>query len=418
MKVLILIDYPKAFDSPSFRHLHASWASFGLPIWVRRLLASLYTRAMSCILVVNGCFSPRIERTKGIFQGTVLSPHLFNIFTDELIHRLNPHFPQRTTLLAFADDHALLCSTITEAKDLLRSTIAWATPRGLNINCEKSLLLSETDTVLRVTPSISIKSARQGVCLGIPFTPAGIDWETHFTTSIKEASSHLRVLLFQTRSWPLMSRAHLYRTFVRPTMDYGMALFAVHTLDLHDGRPTQLADVWAQIKNFHSYACRLISRQQTNNRRLPEVLGEPCPVHRARETALRAMMLDAPYTTHTPKPDLLRTFWEWNASTPRAWPHAVSLKQRLSLFLKERAASIDRRIDYRLHPDTQIHLLHWWKKTFAYGTRCPCGAPFHQIQHTSCLPHPCGNINNLLAARNIEGIDETFDVWWETLHAN
>ena len=129
------------------------------------------------------------------------------------------------------------------------------------------------------------------------------------------------------------------------------------------------------------------------------------------------MMLGAPYTTHTPKPDLLRAFGEWNASMPRAWPHAVSLAQRLSLFLEERAAFIDRRIPYRLRPDTQTHLLHWWKKTFAYGTRCPCGAPFHQIQHTPCLPHPCGDISTLLAARDIEGIDETFGLWWETLHA-
>ena len=119
----VLIDYSKAFDSPTFHHLRQSWRDFNLPPWLCRILASLYTREMSCILTVNGCHSDKIHRTKGIFQGTVLSPHLFNIFTDDLVRRLNPHYPERKTLLAYADDHVLICNTLAEAKNYLKTIV-------------------------------------------------------------------------------------------------------------------------------------------------------------------------------------------------------------------------------------------------------------------------------------------------------
>ena len=54
--VRVLIDYTKAYDSPNFNNIRLSWQIFGLPAWMQRLLASLYTTSMRCRLCVNGTF--------------------------------------------------------------------------------------------------------------------------------------------------------------------------------------------------------------------------------------------------------------------------------------------------------------------------------------------------------------------------
>lgn len=416
-RIKVLIDYKKAFDSPLFDDLRQSWAKFGLPLWIQRLLDSLYTQDMTCVLVVNGCHSPLIHRTKGIFQGAVLSPHLFNIFTDEMVEKLNPHYPRSTSLLAFADDHTVLASTLSEARDLLQVAIAWAAPKGLMINSSKSSILDRSgkDSVITIG-DVSIRSVKRATYLGIPFTPEGIDWEHYVTQNVKDAERHVRFLCYQTRSWPLMARAHLYRTFVRPTLEYGNALFALQTVNLDTATIHDHQASWGRLAKFHLYASRLIARQNSDNRLFPQLIGEPSPLDRAREIAIRSHLGGAPFAqSFSPPPSILSEFEDWNATAPRHWPESVTMKQRLSLFLRERSGVIDRRIDHRLDPTTQEHLLHWRKKSFAYRRICLCGDDFTQLEHEPCLPMPFGPMSELLKEANIAAIDHTFALWWGLL---
>ena len=413
-RVKVFIDYAKAFDSPYFSDLRQSWATFGLPEWIQRLLASLYTRSMSCKLVVNGCHSPIIHRTKGIFQGTVLSPHLFNIFTDELVRRLNPNNPHSSNLLAYADDHVLLCSTLTEAKDFLRIAIAWAAPKGLNINGNKSAILDREhpDAVLHMDMNLTIRSSRKTTYLGLPFTIDGIDWEDYITQNIKEASSHLRLLLYQTRSWPLMTRVHLYRTFVKPQLEYGSALFALQTVDLDYASAIHHEALWEKLHTFHRYGSRLICRQKQDNRLLATIIGESSPIKRARELTLRAFLHAAPFTLSTPTPAIIDTF-SASIDDNDVSLSKTTLTKRLASFLEPPRP--EKTIDHHLQPSTQEHLLHWLKKTFAYKHTCLCGSPFSQITHTNCLPQPHGDMVTLLATKHCLKIDDTFKTWWELL---
>jgi len=368
---------------------------------------------MSHILTVNGCHSDKIHRTKGIFQGTVLSPHLFNIFTDDLVRRLNPHYPERKTLLAYADDHVLLCNTLAEAKDYLNTAIAWANPRGLKINSTKSFILYDHETTVNALNNITIHSRPVGKYLGIPFTTAGIDWVTHFSNAIKEVSPFLRLRLHQTRTWSITARHHLYRTFVRPTIDYGLTLFAIHSLNLSTAKPSSHHDVWHEMEQFHHDACRLIARQKQPNRLLAEILGEPSPLQRARETALRSLLKNLPFTTDIERPTILEAFNNWNTATPRAWPTAFTIQQRLHQFLKEQNPLPDRRIPHQLDNDSQHHLLHWRKKTFGYGKTCVCGDRYNQHQHSTCLPE--ANITSLLHSNQFTEIENIFSIWWAIL---
>ena len=370
---------------------------------------------MSCVLVVNGCQSEIIQRSKGIFQGTVLSPHIFNVFTDELVHRLNPSFPQRTTLLAFADDHALLTNSLAEARDLLKIAVGWATPKGLKINGQKSSIIDATnETSMIKEKDVTIKSVKRQTYLGLPFTKDGIDWTFYYKENIHQAKKHLNVLCYQTRSWPLMSRAHLYRTFVRPTFEYANVLFAIYSVNLDTLEVTCFKEVWKDITEFHENACRVLCRQGSFNRLLPQILGELSPIARAREMALRCVINQAPFIHHIQQLSIVESFEVWNDSTQRRWPDMITLKQRLARFLKN---DHPKKIDYRLEADVQEHLMFFHRKSFAYKRPCNCGQPFTQTAHLNCLPSPHGDINTLLAEKNIEKINRTFRNWWNILNA-
>ena len=413
-RVKVFIDYEKAFDSPKFKDLKSSWKSFGLPSFLQNLFAALYTTQMSCVLVVNGYQSQKITRSKGIFQGTVLSPHIFNVFTDELVHRLNPSFPLRTTLLAFADDHSLLANSLAEARDLLRIAIAWATPKGLKINGQKSSIIDATsETSMIKEKEMTIKSVKRQTYLGLPFTKDGIDWEFYYKENITQAKKFLNVLCYQTRSWPLMSRAHLYRTFVRPTFEYANVLFAIQSVNLDTLEVTSFKEVWKEIVQFHENACRIICRQGSFNRLLPQILGELSPIARAREMALRCVINQAPFTQQLDKLSIIVSFELWNDATQRRWPDMITLKQRLARFLEH---DHPKKIDYRLEADIQEHLMYFYRKSFAYKRPCICGQPFTQIAHLDCLPSPHGDITILLAEKDIEKIHETFRNWWNILN--
>jgi len=112
-----------------------------------RLIYSLYCYATASILSVNGQRSPPIPRTQGLFQGPPLPPELFSLIIDALIRSFHTRFsPGHATLLsvilAFADDIMVLSRYLYEAYEMVKYIAAWSSPRGIEINFRKCVVLS------------------------------------------------------------------------------------------------------------------------------------------------------------------------------------------------------------------------------------------------------------------------------------
>jgi hypothetical protein len=74
----------------------------------------------------------------GVPQGGSLSPFLFNLYVDDLIHQLNDN---SDLVLAFADDIAVATSSRTQLTRVIKCLENWSSINGIRINKAKSAIL-------------------------------------------------------------------------------------------------------------------------------------------------------------------------------------------------------------------------------------------------------------------------------------
>ena len=72
------IDYAKAFDSVDHRKLWKIFKEIGVPVHLTCLLRNLYTGQEATLRIIHGTID-RFKTGKGVCQGYILSPWLFNI---------------------------------------------------------------------------------------------------------------------------------------------------------------------------------------------------------------------------------------------------------------------------------------------------------------------------------------------------
>jgi hypothetical protein len=164
--VCVLLDLKKAYDSVDREALFRTLSSLHLPPDIRVLLSRLYANS-ECRVRVADCHSAPIPTSRGVMQGSVLSPLLFNILLESAIREASAQWdsanllgikrlrcqdndifaPQtgnveessvHVRLLAYADDISLLCDTTDEACLMVQILGNALTRHGLQIAPEKS----------------------------------------------------------------------------------------------------------------------------------------------------------------------------------------------------------------------------------------------------------------------------------------
>ena len=105
-----LLDLSKAFDSISHEVLIEKMLSLGFPNGANALIASFLDKCIQSIqrVNVNGIFSDWIEIKRGVPQGTVLGPLLFNLYVNDIQEQLY----EGCTLVQYADDSMVFSSSI------------------------------------------------------------------------------------------------------------------------------------------------------------------------------------------------------------------------------------------------------------------------------------------------------------------
>ena len=148
------IDFKKAFDSINRKVMFAVSRHYGIPEPLVNAIGALYINSKSAVMV-DGNISEPFEVSPGVLQGDVLAPFLFIILVDYLLKKTTSDLdsgavthPRRSRRylvevlndLDFADDIALLESTIPRAKAQLtsRPTAAAAKDLGLIISVPKT----------------------------------------------------------------------------------------------------------------------------------------------------------------------------------------------------------------------------------------------------------------------------------------
>ena len=81
---MCFIDYSKAFDCVNHHRLWTDMENMGFPVHIISLLDHLYREQLATVRTTNGS-SSLFPIGRGVRQGCILSPSLFNIYTEEII---------------------------------------------------------------------------------------------------------------------------------------------------------------------------------------------------------------------------------------------------------------------------------------------------------------------------------------------
>ena len=83
---MLFIGYEKAFDNTQRQILFNILKSNQIPDTLLKAIVDIYTQK-KILIIFNNKLSKPVEINKGVCQGCLLSPTLFNIYLDEIITR-------------------------------------------------------------------------------------------------------------------------------------------------------------------------------------------------------------------------------------------------------------------------------------------------------------------------------------------
>jgi len=220
----VFIDLSSAYDKVLLPRL---WRKLELkqvvPGFLITVLQSLFDNCLS-YAVVNGSLVGPISRERGLFQGSILSPILFNVYINDLAEMLNQgnNSPVPKALL-YADDILIQHHDKDVVQQMLQQVDSWCQLNGMTVNIGKCGTFPGRLFTLAGQKIPEVTSYKY---LGIPHNQTGLDLVEMVTLSSKKALGFLKMLEANTCSWawPTHVKIFIYRTFIRPIAEYGAPL--------------------------------------------------------------------------------------------------------------------------------------------------------------------------------------------------
>lgn len=238
------LDFKAAFDVVDHGILRSILLERGCPRKVLSLLTSLMFDGISSYIVAGSEISKPFARTRGVLQGSPLSLHLFSIFIDSLLSELESTGSRPvvgTTLpvldagtlvptLFYADDGTLLATSEAGIQALLDVVGRWCIAHGIDLNMAKcgSFAPKSQPSFVPLVLGLPVPRKDSYKYLGFPFTPEGIDFAEHLTSSLRKARKKSDFLKIFSDSWEPTHRLQVYKTYLAPMFEWSAPLVATH----------------------------------------------------------------------------------------------------------------------------------------------------------------------------------------------
>ena len=139
--LLLIIDYAKAFDSVDHNKLWKILQEMGIPDHLTCLLRNLYAGQEATVRTGHGTID-WFQIGKGVSQGCILSPCLFNLYAEYIMRNAGLEEAQAGIKIArrninnlrYADDTTLMEESEEELKSLLMKVKEESEKVGLKLN--------------------------------------------------------------------------------------------------------------------------------------------------------------------------------------------------------------------------------------------------------------------------------------------
>jgi hypothetical protein len=262
INAVIYLDIKAAYDTVDRRILWTRMKEkFKLDDDTIKIIRELFDLNVTKLVIKNqksGC----IKILRGLLQGSSLSPLLFNIFINSLLDELHKLPKQKIAdcLLInnafFADDGALLVTNNKDAATLTTATYQWSIKNGIEFAIPKCQFVGSDGYDWKISMNgVPIERVNTYKYLGIFNNASGIDWPlstNHRIGKFKNMVQFLNRKGLNPTGWRLQQRLTTYKSFLRPMLEYGMALRIL---------PRSSTD---NLQRAQNYALRMMLRGSRN----------------------------------------------------------------------------------------------------------------------------------------------------------
>ncbi len=248
------IDASKAFDKVNRCKLWIKMLKSDIPVYLTLSLIEYYNSSL--MLVQNDESVSDIFATKvGVKQGGVISPKLFNIYVEDLIKRVESMNcgiligKILMDILLYADDITIVSDTKLGLKLILDEISLYGLDNDIKFNPSKTVLMIFNDKVKR-TRDERLRDIWQGEILmsGIPlrrdetnkYLGVQISQTKSNTPQLNYMKKQAYAALAKVTSLGLSSvymnpvtKAFIYKTYIRPVLMYGSENFTWTKTDLN-----------------------------------------------------------------------------------------------------------------------------------------------------------------------------------------
>ena len=228
---IVFIDLSKAFDRVKHQQLLFLLHNAGISGIALHWFASYLTDRRQRVVIKDES-SPYLDVSRGVPQGSILGPILFNLVVANLPELIRQF---ESTLLLFADDKTLFSSAssirealgnVSKSLTTIASTLAKS---GLSVNAQKTRLmllmppsLSEPTcpiTIMLDSKEIAITSSIR--CLGV-LVSKNLSWSLHVDQIATKVSRKLGVLRQMSRQMSPAVRRMFFLSVVQPDLEYAI----------------------------------------------------------------------------------------------------------------------------------------------------------------------------------------------------
>lgn len=227
-RLCALLDVQSAYDTVPHEKLIEIMRNRGASIADIQLFHSLNAHQAYTRLVVNGKLGSPIAVRRGVAQGSILSPLLFNVAFDTLLRKLDDgtNIPSAS---GFADDLAVMGRNGHIIQARLDICTEWALEMGMIWNVSKCIIIglknADNDLLLagQIIPRLNADESTKYV--GYNLSRLGIEWETSLNRMCQKASGALALIDNVGNKCNAAVKAQLVKTFARSITDYVIAPF-------------------------------------------------------------------------------------------------------------------------------------------------------------------------------------------------